>query len=126
MVQVIAMFGSLVVVAACQSPTSARINNPSQGTLVADTKPGDSGRTGLAREGGGMPEGIGFSQGHYYYIHTGTAIQLFQHQRFVHGYSYDTRGRVIAPTGEIVRLTDGEMVTFTGDRLPLPPGIPIP
>ena len=73
-----------------------------------------------------MPEGIGRTGGHYYYIRNGAAIRLTQRERFVEGLSYDGRGRIVSRSGRIFRLADGDMVTFAGDRLPLPPGIAYP
>jgi hypothetical protein len=95
-------------------------------SMVADTVPGTSGRTGLAVEGGGMPKGIGRYGGHYYYIRNGTATRLVQRQRFTEGYSYDGKGRIIARDGSLVRLNEREMVTFGGEHLPTPPNVVFP
>jgi len=110
---------------ACQSGTS-HFSPSSQATIVADTVPGTSGHNGPAAEGGGMPEGIGRYAGHYYYIRNGGATRLVQRQRFTQGYSYDGRGRIVARDGSLVRLSDREMVTFAGERLPTPTNVVFP
>ena len=93
--------------------------------MVADTIPGSSGHNGLASEGSGMPEGIGRYAGNYYYIRNGSATRLVQKQRFAQGYYYE-RKRVVARDGSVVRLNDGEMVTFAGEHLPTPPNVVFP
>lgn len=110
---------------ACQSSRS-QFTEESQATMVLDTKPGTSGQNGLAVEGLGRPEGIGRFGGHYYYIRNGSAVRLYQRQRFAQGYSYEGRGRIVSASGSIVPLQPGEMVTFAGERIPVPPAISYP
>ena len=73
-----------------------------------------------------MPEGIGRYAGNYYYIRNGAATRLVQRQRFAQGYAYDRKGRIVASDGSIVRLSNREMVTFAGERLPTPPNVVFP
>ncbi len=42
------------------------------------------------------------------------------------GYWFDRKGRVIASDGSVVLLNNGEMVTFAGEHLPIPPGVAFP
>lgn len=122
--------------AACESPsgpgsspqptTGSHFSPTSQATIVADHHAGSSGQNGLAAEGGGMPEGIGRSGGYYYYIRNGGATRLVQKQRFAQGWSFDRQKRIVAADGSIVHLDNHEMVTFGGDRLPIPPNVALP
>ena len=112
---------------ACQSSTkNAYFAGTSQSSMAVDLRPGASGRTGPAVEGTGRPEGIGRRVGHYYYIRDGAATRLYQRQRFAQGYWFDRKGRVIASDGSVVHLINGEMVTFAGERLPIPPSVAFP
>jgi len=87
---------------------------------------GGGGSTPPAIEGTGQPEGIARSHGHYYYVRNGAASPLLQHQRFLQGYSYEGKGRIIARNGSVVHLTEGEMVTFSGEHLSVPPNTQFP
>ncbi len=109
-----------------QPTTGSHFSPQSQGTIVADHHSGSSGQNGLAAEGGGMPEGIGRYAGEYYYIRNGGATRLVQRQRFAQGWSFDRQKRIVAADGSIVHLENHEMVTFGGDRLPIPPNVVIP
>lgn len=73
-----------------------------------------------------MPEGIGRAHGRYYYIRNGQGTILTGRQRFVEGATFDANGRIMLADGNLVRLVDGDMVTFGGDRMPLPPGTRLP
>ncbi len=91
--------------------------------MVLDTRnAGGTERTPPALEGGGTPEGIGRVGGHFYYIRNRQATRLFQPQRFAQGVSYDGKNRIVLRDGNMIRLSEGEMVTFAGDRLVVPPG----
>jgi len=121
---VAAMVGLAAGFSACESSTKdAYFAESSQSSTAVDLRAGASGRTGPAVEGTGRPEGIGRWAGHYYYIRDGAATRLYQRQRFAQGYWFDRNGRVIASDGSVVRLSNGEMVTFAGEHLPIPPGI---
>ena|SRR5581483_10177136 len=122
MAAIVCLFAGLT---ACQNGAS-HFSPSSQDTMIADTVPGSSGHNGPAAEGSGMPEGIGRYAGNYYYIRNGTATRLVQRQRFAQGYNYDRKGRIVAPDGSFVRLSDREMVTFAGERLPTPPNVVFP
>jgi hypothetical protein len=113
---------------ACETPTrDAYFAEAGQSTTSVDLKPGASGRTGVAVEGLGRPEGIGRVGRYYYYIRDGTATRLYQRQRFAQGYSVDHNGQVIARDGSVVILHNYEMVTFSaGERIPIPPGVNFP
>lgn len=112
---------------ACEAPSrDAYFAEASQSSTSVDLKPGASGRTGAAVEGGGRPEGIGRVGKYYYYIRDGAATKLYQNQRFAQGYSVDHRGQVIARDGNVVVLHNDEMVTFSGERIPIPPGVTFP
>jgi hypothetical protein len=73
-----------------------------------------------------MPEGIGRSHGRYYYVRNGQGTILTSRQRFVEGATFDVGGRIMLADGSFVRLTEGDMVTFAGDRMPLPPSTRLP
>jgi hypothetical protein len=73
-----------------------------------------------------MPEGIGRAHGYYYYVRNGQGTRLTSRQRFVEGATFDPGGRIMLADGDLVRLTDGDMVTFAGDRMPLPPSTRLP
>ena len=112
---------------ACEAPNhDAYFAETSQSATAVDLRPGASGRTGVAVEGTGRPEGIGRRGRYYYYIRNGAATPLYQRQRFAQGYWVDPKGRVIARDGSVVVLTNGEMVTFAGEHLPIPPGTDFP
>jgi hypothetical protein len=122
LMKLILPMGVLATLAACQN-SGSHFAERSQATMVLDTNPGSSGQNGLAQEGSGMPEGLGRFGGHYYYIRNGTAVRLFQRQHFLQGYYYDGGGRIVSGSGQPIRLAPGEMVTFSGERLPVPPAI---
>jgi hypothetical protein len=109
-----------------QPTTGSHFSPASQGTIVTDHTSGSSGQNGLAAEGGGMPEGIGRYAGEYYYIRNGGATRLVQRQRFAQGWSFDRQRRIVAADGSIVHLENHEMVTFGGDRLPIPSDVVLP
>jgi hypothetical protein len=112
---------------ACESSEKhAYFAEASQSTTAVDLHAGDSGRTGPAVEGTGKPEGIGLWAGHLYYIRNGAATRIYQKQRFAQGYWLDRQGRVADSNGSVVVLHNGEMTTFAGDRLPIPPGVTFP
>jgi len=112
---------------ACQSSQKdAYFAEASQSSTAVDRHAGASGRTGPAVEGTGRPEGIGRLAGQYYYIRDGAATRLYQRQRFAQGYWFDRKGRIIASDGNVVLLNNGEMVTFAGEHLPIPPGVAFP
>jgi hypothetical protein len=111
--------------AACQNQQS-RFTGTSQANLVTDTIEGSSGRTPTALEGGGMPEGVGHSNGHFYAVRNGQATLLSQRQRFPQGLTFDGGHRIILRNGSVVVLSEGEMITFVGERIPLPPGTRMP
>ena len=96
--------------------------------LASDTAMnGTGGRKVPSREGGGMPEGLAKAHGHYYYVHNGQGTLLTQRQSFAQGAVFDGRTqRIMLGDGSIVRLSDGDMVTFSGDRIPLPPATELP
>ena len=58
--------------------------------------------------------------------HDGQGTILTSKQRFVEGATFDVNGRIMLADGSLVRLIDGDMVTFGGDRIPMPPGTRIP
>lgn len=112
--------------AACSSPPHhSAAYAPSD--LASDTiMNGSGGRKLPSREGGGMPEGIARVHGQYYYVHNAQGVLLTQRQNFMQGVTFDRQHRVILRDGTIVRLIDGDMVTFSGDRIPFPPGTQLP
>lgn len=73
-----------------------------------------------------MPEGIARAKGRYYYIRNDQGTILSSRQRFVEGATFDPGGRIMLADGSIVRLAEGDMVTFGGDRIPLPPSTRLP
>jgi hypothetical protein len=116
-----------VAFSACETTTkNAYFAEASQSTTAIDLRSDASGRTGPAVEGTGRPEGVGRWAGHYWYIRNGEATRLFQKQRFAQGYWFDHQGHLIARDGSIVILSNGEMVTFAGEHLPIPPGVIFP
>lgn len=121
----LALFLAGLAGVSCNSPQS-RFATESQANLVRDTRESSGGKTLPAQEGAGMPEGVGRIRGRYYYVRNGQATVLTRRERFVQGLTYDGRQRVTLADGNIVRLTEGEMVTFSGDRIPVPPGTEIP
>jgi hypothetical protein len=109
------------ILSACQSGGS-RFAEMSQATMVYDTIGNGTGRTPPGLEGGGTPEGVGRWGGSVYYIRNTQGTPLFQSERFAQGVVYDGHGRVILRDGNVVRLREGQMVTFAGESLPVPPG----
>ena len=73
-----------------------------------------------------MPEGIARAHGRYYYIRNGQGTILTSRQRFVEGATFEASGRIMLADGSFVRLTEGDMVTFAGDRMQMPPGTRLP
>ena len=115
-----------LVCAACQNQPRSRFTAGSQSNLIGETTEYAGGRTKPAYEGTGMPEGIARSRGHYYYVRNGQGTLLTSRQRFVEGATFDVGGRIMLADGNLVKLTEGDMVTFGGDRIPMPPGTRLP
>lgn len=116
----------LLATTACQPASTSRFGPSSQATLVADTRESAGGRTHPALEGIGQPEGVARARGRFFYVRNGAGTLLTSRQSFVQGLTYDGRGRVLLADGTSVLLTDGELITFAGDRLPLPPATRLP
>lgn len=94
--------------------------------MVADTTEPAGGRTKPAYEAVGEPEGIARVHGLYYYVRNGEGTRLTTRQRFVEGTTFDPNGRIMLGNGSLVKLADGDMVTFAGDRVPVPPSTRLP
>ena len=73
-----------------------------------------------------IPDGIARIHGNYYTLRNGKATQLDQKQRFTEGLYFERGGRIILADGNIVRLHDGEMVTFGGERRDAPLNVRLP
>ena len=116
---------SALVCVACQN-TGSRFTAGSQNNLIAETSESAGGRTKPAYDGLGQPEGIARAHGRYYYIRNGEGTRLTSRQRFVEGATFDTNGRIMLASGTLVKLADGDMVTFGGDRITMPPGTRLP
>jgi hypothetical protein len=114
-----------VLFASCQQSQS-RFTAGSQANLIGETTEPAGGRTKPAYEGIGMPEGIARAKGRYYYVRNGEGTILSSRQRFVQGATFDPGGRIMLADGSLVKLTEGDMVTFGGDRMPMPPGTRLP
>lgn len=123
----VAVFCAAALLAACQdSRSESRFAEMSQATMILDSRGPGTSRTPPGWEGGGTPEGVGRLGGHYYYIRNREAIRLYQPQRFAQGVNYDGHGKLIMPDGNIVRVSEGEMVTFAGEHLVVPLGTNFP
>lgn len=110
---------------ACQH-SGSRFAAASQSNMIGETSEPAGGRTKPAYDGVGQPEGIGRAQGRYYYVRNGEGTRLNSRQRFVEGATFDPNGRIMLANGTLVKLADGDMVTFGGDRLVMPPGTRLP
>lgn len=73
-----------------------------------------------------IPDGIARIHGRYYTLRNGKATHLDQKQRFTEGLYFEGGGRILLSDGNIVRLHDGEMVTFGGERRDVPFNIQMP
>lgn len=73
-----------------------------------------------------MPEGVGRVGGNSYYIRNGQATLLTSRQRLAQGLTFEGGNRVMLQDGTAVKLNNGDMVTFAGERIPLPPGTQLP
>ena len=104
----------------------SRSGGSSQAVLVNETGEEAAGQTAPAFEGTGMPEGIARVGGSYFHVRNGKATLLTQRQRFSEGCYFEQGGRVILRDGSAVRLGEHEMVTFSGERLRVPPGVQLP
>jgi hypothetical protein len=107
----------------CENQRSRFAAN-SQGNLVTDTFESEDARP--AFEGDRMPDGVARAHGKIYYVRNGQGTVLTKPQRFAQGLMYDGRGRIILRDGTVVRLTQGEMITFAGDRITMPPSTRLP
>jgi hypothetical protein len=73
-----------------------------------------------------IPDGIARVHGKYYVLRSGNATLLDQKERFSQGLEFDRNGRIILKDGNIVRLREHEMVTFSGERRDVPWNIRLP
>jgi hypothetical protein len=73
-----------------------------------------------------IPDGIARIHGSYYTLRNGKATHLDQKQRFTEGLYFERSGRITLSDGNIVKLHDGEMVTFGGERRDVPLNIRLP
>jgi hypothetical protein len=71
-------------------------------------------------------DGIARIHGHYYVLRNGDATHLEQKQRFSEGLYFERSGRIMLADGTYVRLNDGEMVTFGGERRSVPLNVKLP
>ena len=106
---------------ACQS-SGSRFAEQSQETMILDTIGNGTGRTPPGVEGSGTPEGVGRWGGNVYYIRNGQGTVLTQRERFAQGVTYEGRGRMVLANGTLVSIQEGELVTFAGEHIPVPPG----
>jgi hypothetical protein len=120
-----AVAASALVGVACEH-TQSRFTAASQSNMIVDTTEPAGGRTKPAYDGVGQPEGIARAQGRYYYVRNGEGTRLTSRQRFVEGATFDPNGRIMLGNGSLVKLAEGDMVTFGGDRILMPPGTRLP
>ena len=73
-----------------------------------------------------IQDGIARIHGFYYTLRNGKATHLDQKQRFTEGLYFERGGRITLADGNIVRLSDGEMLTFGGERRDVPWNISMP
>ena len=117
--------------AACDTPDPARaarsrFTGESQSNLINETSEPTGGRTKPDYDGRWSPEGIAKAHGHYYYVRNGAGTILTKHSRFMEGVTFDPGGKIMLADGSYVKLLDGDMVTFAGDRIPMPPSTRLP
>ena len=79
-----------------------------------------------ALENAVSPSGLAKIHGSFYVIRNNKATMIDQRQRFSEGVYFERGGRITLQDGNIVRLREGEMVTFSGERLDVPPNIRLP
>jgi hypothetical protein len=79
-----------------------------------------------ALEGAVSPSGIAKIHGNFYLIRNGKGTLIEQKQRFSEGVYFERGGRITLQDGNIVRLREGEMVTFSGEQLDVPLNIRLP
>ena len=120
-----------LICAACDTPDPARdarsrFTGESQANLINETTEATGGRTKPDYDGRLSPEGIAKAHGHYYYVRNGAGTILTKRSRFVEGVVFDPPGRIMLADGSYVKLVDGDMVTFAGDRIPMPPSTRLP
>jgi len=94
--------------------------------MIADTREPTGGRTKPGDEDRLSPDGIARAHGHYYYLRNGQGTMLTKRQRFMEGVTFEPSGRIMLADGSYVHLAEGDMVTFAGDRMPMPPGTRLP
>ena len=71
-------------------------------------------------------DGIARIHGHFYVLRNGNATHLDQKQRFTEGLYFERTGRIMLADGTYVKLHDGEMVTFSGERRDVPLNVKLP
>jgi hypothetical protein len=120
-----AVAASAFVGVACEH-TDSRFASTSQSNMIVDTTEPAGGRTKPGYEAVGEPEGIALVRGRYYYVRNGEGTLLTNRQRFVEGATFDPSGRIMLSNGSLVKLANGDMVTFSGDRVPVPPSTRLP
>src|SRR5512144_2556886 len=109
----LAVAASALAFVACES-SGSRFTAGSQNNLIVETTQPAGGRTKPAYDGVGQPEGIARSHGRYYYVRNGEGTLLTSRQRFVEGATFDMNGRIMLANGTLVKLANGDMVTFGG------------
>lgn len=124
-----AAFCALLCTACESSPARdarSRFTGESQANMIADTREPTGGRTKPGYEDRSSPDGIARANGHYYYLRNGQGTLLTKRQRFMEGVTFEAGGRIMLADGSYVHLANGDMVTFAGDRMPMPPGTRLP
>ena len=71
-------------------------------------------------------DGIARIHGRYYVLRNGSATHLEQKQGFTEGLYFERTGRIMLADGRYLRLHDGEMVTFGGERRDVPLNVKLP
>jgi hypothetical protein len=91
------------------------VSNAPMTTTAADALRGTRDHDGIAR-----------IHGHYYVLRNGNATHLDQKQRFTEGLYFERSGRIMLADGTYLKLQDGQMVTFSGERRDVPLNVKLP
>ena len=107
-------------------PSFGQTGAASEGTRVQDSTTAAAGGTTAAVTTSGVPDGIAKLGGMLVYVKTGRATQIVGAQRFTEGVTVQQNGDIILKDGRKVKLTDGRMVTFSGELREAPRNIELP
>lgn len=98
----------------------------SEGTQAQDVVNASGAGTKDALATSGMPDGVAKLQGILVYVKGGRGTRITGEQKFTEGLTVQRGGDILLSDGRKLKLTEGQMVTFSGELREAPRNIELP